>query len=170
MSINFNALPTEKPAIGGSLIPKGQYLAVIEKAEMKQGKDDTKPPYLNLQLDLTDEASGTKMGKVFHILTESNHPLPMYQLKRIIEALHLPITDNFELKDLVKMVQNKKLLVDIAPEKAEEGKEPTRSVVDVMSGQVFYPYVADANPLEDDTFVCGNGNDAVPAPMEATEY
>lgn len=152
MAINYNALPSEKPATNGSIIPKGQYVALIEKAEMKQGKDDTKPPYLNMQLDITDEASGQKMGKLFHILTESNHPIPMYQLKRLIESLNLPITGEFELKDLTKMITGKKLLVDIEPEKAEEGKAVSRSVIDVFSGQIFYPYVEATNPLEIDTF------------------
>lgn len=165
MSINFNALPSEKPAMGGgAIIPKGQYLAVIEKAEMKQGQDMSKPPYLNLQLDISDEASGTKMGKLFHILTESNHPLPMFQLKRIIESLHLPITGDFELKDLAKMIQGKKIIVDVAPEKAEEGKPATRSVVDVFSGQIFYPYVESS--LNTDVF----SPDAAPAGMEASNY
>ena len=169
MAINYNALPSEKPATNGTIIPKGQYVATIEKAEMKQGKDDTKPPYLNIQMDIVDEASGQNMGKLFHILTESNHPIPMYQLKRLIESLNLPITGEFELKDLVKMIQGKKLLVDIEPEKAEEGKPAARSVVDVFSGQIFYPYVATANPLEDDTFVSG-GDDVAPAPTVPTEY
>lgn len=165
MAINYNSLPTEKPAMGGgSIIPKGQYLAVIEKAEMKQGQDASKPPYLNLQFDISDEASGTKMGKLFHILTESNHPLPMFQLKRIIEALNLPITGDFELKDLAKMIQGKKIIVDVAPEKVEEGKTATRSVVDVFSGQIFYPYVE--SPLDIDVFA---QNDASPE-MGASNY
>ena len=134
---------------------------------MKQGQDTSKPPYLNLQLDIIDEASETKMGKVFHILTESAHALPMYQLKRIIEALHLPITDTFELKDLVKMIQGKKMLVDIAPEKPEEGKEPTRSVVDVFSGQIFYPIVNAETALESIDVFSAPPNEA---PAVASEY
>lgn len=173
MAINFNALPTEKPAMAGSLIPKGQYVATIEKAEMKQGKNESKPPYLNLQLGITDEASGAPMGKVFHILTESEHPLPMYQLSRLIHALHLPITDTFELKDLVKMIQNKKMLVDIMPEDVEKGKEPSRSVIDVFSGQIFYPHAPTANPVEDaletDVFVQYDAPSNTPV-VEATEY
>lgn len=166
MGINFNALPAEKPAMGGSMIPKGQYIATIEKAEMKQGQDASRPPYLNLQLDIMDEASEAKLGKVFHILTESNHPLPMFQLKRIIEALNLPITGEFELKDLAKMIQGKKIKVDVAPEKAEEGKVATRSVVDVFSGQIFYPYTVNESSLDTDIFVA-NGTSA---PVTASDY
>lgn len=151
MGINFNSLPTEKPS-NGTLIPKGQYIATIEKAEMKQGKDETKPPYLNLQMDIVDEASETPMGKLFTILTEAEHPLPRFQLRQFIKALHLPIEGEFELKDLTKMVVGKKLKVDIVPEKTNDGEDPKRSVVDVNTGDIFYPYEADASPLNDPTF------------------
>lgn len=138
MAINFNSLPTEKPAMG-NIIPKGQYKATIAKSDMKQGKDTTKPPYLNIELDVTDMPSGTAMGKIWAILTESEQPLPRYQLSRFIKALELPITGEFDLKDLTKMINGKSLMVDIAPEERTDGKEPQRSVVDVMSGDIFYP-------------------------------
>lgn len=138
MAINFNSLPTEKPAMG-AIIPKGQYRATIAKAEMKQGKDSSKPPYLNLEMDITDIPSETAMGKVWAILTESEQPLPRYQLMRFIKALELPITGEFDLKDLTKMVNGKQLLVDIVPEERTDGKEAQRSIVDVKSGEVFYP-------------------------------
>ena len=139
MSINFNSLPTEKPA-RGSVIPTGQYCATIVKAEMKQGKDETKPPYLNMEMDIVDPSSGSGMGKLWAILTESDSPLPRYQLSRLITALGLPITGDFELKDLTKMIVNKKLMVDITPEETKDGKEPQRSIIDINAGQIFYPY------------------------------
>ncbi len=135
--INFNELPENKPGVG-AIIPKGNYIALIEKAEMKQGKDETKPPYLNLQLDITDPASMTKMGKVWAILTESPSNLPRYQLRRFLEATGLNSLTSFELKDLTKLVVNKKIYVDITPEETTDGKEPQRSVVDI-SGEIFYP-------------------------------
>jgi hypothetical protein len=139
MSINYNTLPTEKPAMG-NLIPTGHYAATIVKAEMKQGKDETKPPYLNMEMDIVDPSSGSGMGKLWAILTESDAPLPRYQLSRLITALGLPIKGEFELKDLTKMIVNKKLMVDITPEETKDGKEPQRSIVDVKSAQIFYPY------------------------------
>lgn len=138
MAINFNSLPTEKPAMG-AIIPKGQYLATIAKSEMKQGKDSSKPPYLNIEMDITDLPSGTAMGKIWAILTESEQPLPRYQLMRFIKALNLPITGEFDLKDLTKMINGKKLMVDIMPEERKDGKDVQRSVVDVASGEIFYP-------------------------------
>lgn len=138
MGINFNSLPTDKPS-QSQIIPKGTYKAKVEKAEMKQGKDPAKPPYLNIQMDVSDTTSGTPMGKLFMILTESEAPLPRYQLGRFIKALKLPITGDFELKDLTKMVVNKELIVDIMPEDKKDGSAPQRSIVDVFSGEIFYP-------------------------------
>ena len=152
MAINFSSLPTEKPAMG-FVIPKGQYIGTIVKSEMKQGKDTTKPPYLNIEMEITDEASNTAMGKVWAILTESEQPLPRYQLQRFINALHLPITGEFDLKDLTKMINGKKLRVDIAPEERTDGKEAQRSIVDVMAGDIFYPLTPSAAtmPVDEDT-------------------
>lgn len=141
MAINFNSLPTEKPA-QGNVIPKGQYIGEIKKAEMKQGKDETKPPYLNIEMNIFDEASETDMGKMWIILTESEAALPRYQLSRFIKALNLPITGEFELKDLTKMTVGKKLKLDVMPEERNDGKDPQRSIVDI-SAEVFYPITED---------------------------
>lgn len=134
--INMNSLPTEKPSMG-TIIPKGQYLAKIRKADMRQPKDDTKPMYFTAECDITDPVSGTSMGKFWINLFESEAPLARYQLSRFIKALNLPIQGEFELKDLTKMVTGKELKVDIMP---EDKPEPQRSVVDI-SAQCFYPAV-----------------------------
>ena len=81
MAINFNSLPTEKPAMG-TIIPKGMYVGTIKKAEMRQPKDESKPEYLNLEIDVTDPVSQMNLGKIWVILTESEAPLPRYQLSR----------------------------------------------------------------------------------------
>ena len=142
MAINFNTIPTEKPSIG-TIIPKGTYIGTIVKAEMKTPKyDDSKPDYLSIQMKVTDPASNTEMGTIFPVFTESEAPLPRYQLGRFIKALGLPITGEFELKDLTKMVVNKQLRVDICPEKTTDGSDPKRSVVDI-DAECYYPLVED---------------------------
>ena len=141
--INFNELPQDKPGMG-AIIPTGQYIGKIEKAEMKVGKNENNPPYLNLQIEVTDPESNTVMGRIWAILTESEKNLPRYQLRRFIEALGLTNLQSFELKDLTKIVVNKKLLVDITPEERTDGKPPQKSVVDI-SGEIFYPYKEDDN-------------------------
>ena len=135
--INFNELPKDKPGVG-AVIPKGYYLAKIEKAEMKIGKNENNPPYLNLQLGITDPASRSPMGKIWVILTESPKDFPRYQLRRFLEAVKLNTLESFELKDLTKLVVGKEMYVDIMPEERDDGKEPQRSVLDI-SGSIFYP-------------------------------
>lgn len=165
MAINFNSLPTEKPATG-NIIPKGQYIGTIAKSEMKQGKDPSKPPYLNIELDINDISSGTSMGKLWVILTESEAPLQRYQLSRFIKALELPITGEFDLKDLTKMINGKKLLIDVVPEDRNDGKEATKSVADVFSGDVFYPFkpAPVATPIADDELPFNASNNESPQP------
>lgn len=135
--ISMNSLPTEKPSMG-SVIPKGHYLAKIKKADMRQPKDDTKPMYFTAECDITDPVSGTSMGKFWINLYESEAPLARYQLSRFIKALNLPITGEFELRDLTKMVNGKELKVDICPEDTKGKGDPQRSVVDITA-ECFYP-------------------------------
>lgn len=164
MAINFNSLPTEKPAMG-TIIPKGQYVATIKKAEMRQGQNKTKPPYLNLEMDITDEASNSYMGKIWAILTESESQLPKYQLRQFIKALNLPITGDFELKDLTKMVVEKKLKVDITPEENADGKAPQRSIVDISAGEIFYPYTENTETTAENVFTPPAETEAAPQTM-----
>lgn len=131
--INFNSLPQDNP-MGGTIDP-GCYVATIEKAEMKQGKDPQKPPYLSLQYGLADSERKNK-GKLFDLLVESDHQVVRYKIQRFITALGIPITGNFELKDLCKIVQGKKMIVDVTLDKKQE---PARPTVDVFSGAIYYP-------------------------------
>ena len=131
--INFNELPNSKPA-GFTILEKGTYLGVIEKAEMRQGKDATKPPYLSIQWALSKD--GKPMGKFFDRITEpGDADIPRYKLKRFIQALELPITGNFTLADLAKMVPNKSAYIDIA---VDEKASPARNQVDVFTGEIYY--------------------------------
>ena len=142
--INFNELPNSKPA-GFTTIPKGRYLGTIEKAEMRQGKDTSKPPYLNIQWGLVKD--GKPMGKFFDLITEpGDAEIPRYKLKRFIQALELPITGNFTLADLAKMVPNKSAFIDIT---VDEKSEPARNQVDVFTGEIYYS-VNDANVTADE--------------------
>lgn len=131
--INFDALPSDKPV---SLIPKGTYYATIEKAEMKQPKEVSKKPYLDLTLAIKDK-DGKSIGKIFEKISESDHELMRYKLKRFIEALNIPIKGTFELKDLCKIVVGKSFIVDITKEE-KEGYSP-KSIVDLFTNEIFYP-------------------------------
>lgn len=148
--ISMSSLPTEKPSMG-SVIPKGHYLAKIKKADMRQPKDDTKPMYFTAECDITDPVSGTAMGKFWINLFESEAPLARYQLSRFIKALNLPITGEFELKDLTKMVNGKELKVDICPEDTKGKGDPQRSVVDITA-ECFYPVVSPTLQTAEEVF------------------
>lgn len=138
MAINFNSLPKEKPATS-FVIPKGQYVGTIKKAEMKQPKDTSKPEYLSVEMECTDPDTQAAVGKLWIILTESEAALARFQLSRFITALELPITGEFELKDLTKIIVNKSLLVDVIPEENKDGKPAQRSILDINAGNIFYP-------------------------------
>lgn len=140
MAINFNELPDKSPS---KVFEKGVYKAIIEKAEMKQPTSNpgepVKNPYLSIQLVIVDDA-GKKLGTVFDMLTESDNEYARYKIKRFITALKIPITGSFELKDLCKVCQKKKILVELCPEqkKVNDVWERTgRTVVDIFSGVVY---------------------------------
>lgn len=154
MAINFNSLPNTRP---NQLPEPGKYYATIEKAEMTKPKDPTRPPYLNLTLALQDK-NGKSCGKIFRdILSESDSDIVRYKIQRFITALNLPITDVFELKDLVKVVVGKKMIVDVTiddPKKKDPNSPYAPSpVVDVFSGMIYYPLseaatLFDTDPIE----------------------
>lgn len=141
MAINFDSLPTGKPV---SLPDPGRYYGVIDSAEMKQGLDTSKPPYLNLCISIKD-STGKSCGKVYDILSESDKELVQYKLARFLIALNLTKLGIFELADLVKVVKGKQLIVDVKVEDAKDGR-PARPVVDVFTGSIYYP-MSEANEL-----------------------
>lgn len=166
MAINFNSIPKEKPAMG-AIIPKGTYVGTIVKAEMRSPKyDDTKPDYLSIQMKITDPISKSDMGTIFPIFTESEAPLPRYQLGRFITALNLPITGDFELKDLTKMVVNKQLKVDVCPEEPKDGSEPKRSIVDI-DAQCYYPLSDSVEEAAAEVFAEPVAEQTAPAQMSS---
>ncbi len=109
MAINFKKLPSDTPYA----VPKpGFYLAKITKAEMKTGKDPEKPPYLNLTYKLTD-GSGKSAGNLFDGQYESEAAVMQFKLQRFLTALKLTGLTVFELKDLIKLVQDQELVVEV---------------------------------------------------------
>lgn len=133
MAINFDALPNNKPF---SVPPAGTYYATIDTAEMKQGKDLSKPPYLNLKYKLKS-AEGKDMGVIFDIIAESEHSLMQYKLKRFLLAIGVNFNGEFELKDLAKLCPGKQIIVDTKIEEGQDGRQD-RAVVDVMRDEVYY--------------------------------
>lgn len=139
--IHFDQLPNTNP-VANTLIPKGTYYGTISKAEMRQGKDPAKPPYLSLTWDIKDQ-TGKSKGKLFDMITEPTADLTMYKLRRFITALQLPIQGDFILKDLVKIIVGKTCILDIT---IDDKSEPHRNAVNVFKGEIYYP-TTEANKI-----------------------
>lgn len=176
MAINFDALPNNNPM--GQTIPEGTYYATIDKAEMRAPKDDpSKPDYLNLQYSIKG-ADGKSYGKLFDIISESDHDIVRYKLQRFITALQLPITGTFQLKDLTKIIVNKQLIVDIKVDPGKNGYAD-KSVVDVFKNEIYYP-LSEASAIfgtvspqaEEPTIAASDAVDATPTTSNEgdTEY
>lgn len=133
MAINFDSLPKDKPF---SIVQPGTYYAVIDSAEMKQGQDKSKPPYLNLKYKLT-KPNGENAGILFDIIAESEHSLMQYKLKRFLLALGLTFEGEFELKDIQRVCVGKKLILDTKIEEGTNGKQD-RAVVDLFTNEIYY--------------------------------
>ena len=130
MAISFDSLPNAPQA---NLIPAGAYIATIEKAAMKQPKDDKKPPYLNLQLDIKD-AEGKSYGKLFDIITESESEYMRYKLRCFIQAIDVNLGSVFELRDLTKVCVGKKCEVTVT---VDEKSTPPRSQVNMFAADMY---------------------------------
>lgn len=130
MSINYDALPSTKPQ---NTLPSGFYMATIVKAEMKRSTN-TGSDYLSLQYDLNNGAGVT--GKLFDIQMESEKEFLRYKLQRFLTALNLNLSGSFELKDLCKLVNGKKFIVDVTVEdNAQYGK---RNTVNSFEHEIYY--------------------------------
>lgn len=130
MAINYDALPSTKPQ---NTLPAGYYMATIVKAEMKRSTN-TGAEYLSLQYDLNNGAGVT--GKLFDLQMESEKEFLRYKLQRFLTALNLNLSGSFELKDLCKLVNGKKLIVDVSVEdNTQYGK---RNTVNSFEHEIYY--------------------------------
>lgn len=130
MAINYDALPSTKPQ---STLPAGYYMATIVKAEMKRSTN-TGAEYLSLQYDLNNGKGQT--GKLFDMQMESEKEFLRYKLQRFLTALNLNLSGTFEMKDLCKLVNGKKLVVDVTVEdNAQYGK---RNTVNSFEHEIYY--------------------------------
>lgn len=167
MAINFNALPSDKPF---NVPEAGTYYATIESAEMKQGKDLSKPPYLNLKYKLKT-VDGKNAGTIFDIIAESEHNLMQYKLKRFLLAIGLSFEGEFELKDIAKLCVGKEIIVDTKVEKDNQDRD--RAVVDIMLNEIYYN-ISEAKEvfgdLADNQINASDAEDAIENPVVEDEF
>lgn len=129
MAINFDALPQSNP-IGK--IEDDVYFATIVEASMKQGKDPTKPMYLNMRLELKDRF-GSKAGTIFDVVTESESAFMMYKISRLVQACKLNITGSMELKDLCKLLTGKQIVL-----RTQWNKEYNKAEVKAIGTEIYW--------------------------------
>ena len=172
MPINFDEINSAEGA--GPAAKSGRFLATIEAAIMKQGKDTNKPMYLAVTYNLMT-MDGKKAGKFWDNITEPTSDIPKFKLKRFIEACEIKGLTNFELKDLAKIVPGKTIGIDLIPDR----NDPAKTVIDVFSGMIYYsPEDLKGTPstetpeedLLDFEKQCINGSDALDAPAKPNEY
>ena len=128
--INFDALPTSRPAgEGNTLVDKGRYSATIKDAKMKKSKAGT--PYLTVMFQLHT----TPAVNVFDNFFDSDKPLPMFKLGQFLRALPNTITGQLTLEDIAKICVGKDMVVAIKQE-ANEGYAP-RNIVDAFDDVIY---------------------------------
>lgn len=141
MAISFDKLPNERT---NNVVPKGFYFGKIVNAEMKKPKDTSKPDYLSLTINLFDKAN-KKIGCVFDLITESDSSVMQFKLKRLCDAIGLNLAGKtFELKQLIKSLKGKDLILDIKIEDNEQ--YGARNVVDIFDNSIYYP-VSEADSI-----------------------
>lgn len=131
--INFDKLPQENP---NQLPETGLYKAHIALAEMKQGKDASKPKYLNLKYALTN-AKGESKGIMYDIMAESESSVVQYKMARFLKACGIPLVGSMELSDIGKLVVNKNIVVDLKQSPDDRGD--MRIQVDPFTHEAYYP-------------------------------
>lgn len=132
MAINFDSLPKSNPF---ALPEPDVYKAKIVEASMKQGKDASKPPYLNLKYQLTNHA-GKNCGALFDIMAESDSSVVQYKIGRFVQACGIPLQGSMELADIAKLVMNKEIVIDVNHDKKSD--QP-RAQVDIFTREGYYP-------------------------------
>jgi len=131
MSINFDALPKERPE-GFALPSAGFHKATITKPTVKTSSAGNE--YLEIQLKLE---SG---GIVFDRIMNSDKPALQYKIARLITACKLPLTGELTLADLGKVIENKQIVVDVEHKDSEyNGKTITRAEVALFANDIYYP-------------------------------
>ena len=121
MSVNFDKLPDKNP--GGATAAPGFYKFTVTKAEMRQPKDLTKPPYLSMTYGLND-ITGKKYGNMFDSQYDSPAEIMQFKLQRFANAIGLKLKGSVDLKDLAKLVVNRSGVVEV--ENVPNYKDATR--------------------------------------------
>lgn len=103
--LNFNALPQDKP--NNNTVSNGRYSAVVFKTQKLAGKESG-VPYLNVSFKLDNG------GFVNENYFDSDKPFLQYKLGRLLKACKITLNGQGTLKDVAKVINGKKVIVDVA--------------------------------------------------------
>ena len=102
--LNFTSLPKDKP--NNNSVAEGRYNAIVFKSEMRKSKESNNE-YLNVSFKIDNG------GFVNENYFDSDKPFLMYKLSRLLLACNTPLDGEGRLKDVAKVIQGKRVVIDV---------------------------------------------------------
>ena len=102
--LNFTSLPKDKP--NNNSVAEGRYNAIVFKSEMRKSKESNNE-YLNVSFKIDNG------GFVNENYFNSDKPFLMYKLSRLLLACNTPLDGEGTLKDVAKVIQGKRVVIDV---------------------------------------------------------
>lgn len=102
--LNFSSIPKDKP--NSNTVAEGRYNATVFKTEFRKGKDSNKE-YLNVSFKI--DGGGFVNENYF----EGDKPFLLYKLGRLLTACKVTLEGEGTLKDVAKVIQGKKVIIDV---------------------------------------------------------
>lgn len=102
--LNFTSLPKDKPS--NNSVADGRYNAIVFKSEMRKSKESNNE-YLNVSFKIDNG------GFVNENYFDSDKPFLMYKLSRLLLACNTPLDGEGTLKDVAKVIQGKRVVIDV---------------------------------------------------------
>lgn len=103
--INFDALPKDKP--NNNTVTEGRYTATVFSAKMVPSKKTPGEEYLNVSFKIDNG------GFVNENYFDSDRPFLQYKLGQLLKACKVTLAGEGSLKDVSKVVVNKKVIIDV---------------------------------------------------------
>lgn len=167
MALNFNDLPKDRPngdTTSAGVFEKGIYPGIAKRAEMRTSAGSGNS-YLVVQIAVTNEHGQTTT--VFDNFFDTDKPLPRFKLAQFLRAVGVIPSGNFELKDLVKVINNRPLSVALKIEKS--AGYPDKNVVDAFDAEIYYTARDNAPAAPAPASHPAENNDDLPFDMPADE-
>lgn len=105
MAIIFDNIPSTKPS-GKIEVEPGKYTAKVFKAEMQTGKASGND-FLSVSFKLD------KGGFVNEAFTDNDKPFNQWKIGRLCKACGVSLEGEFQLKDLIKVIRGKNVILDV---------------------------------------------------------